>query len=84
MWNAEVYVGAHQTEVQNFYRLWTVSTKAKTCLKYCFRETERRRKLTTQKGQLFAIKYCDVQDVHLLSTAHDDWMAETLNIERTS
>jgi hypothetical protein len=37
-----------------------------------FRESGKRRKLATQRDSLLAIKWCDVQDVYLLSTAHDD------------
>lgn len=31
----------------------------------------------TQIDQLLATKWYDVQDIYLLSTAHDDWMPET-------
>jgi hypothetical protein len=34
-------------------------------------------KQTTQRDHLLAIKWCDVRDVYLLSTAHDDQMVET-------
>jgi hypothetical protein len=34
-------------------------------------------KWTMQRDHLLAIKWCDVRDVYLLSTAHDDQMDET-------
>lgn len=42
-----------------------------------FGESGKRWKLTTQRDKLPAIKWCDAQDVYLLSTAQDDWKAET-------
>jgi hypothetical protein len=38
-------------------------------------------KLITQRDQLFEIIWCDMQDVHLSSTAHDNRMVKYLSRE---
>jgi hypothetical protein len=44
--------------------------------KVLFWKNEKRRKLSI-RDQPLAIKWCDVRDVYLLSTAHDDWTVQT-------
>ncbi|KAJ4429276.1 hypothetical protein ANN_26279 [Periplaneta americana] len=81
-----VYMDRYFTSSKLFDHLWTVETKAvgtvmanrKEMPKDIFSEKLKKgEKLIAQRDHLLAIKWRDVRDVYLLSTAHDDHIVQT-------